>query len=408
MRLFTCLFILLLLSCTPSKFKKNPLPEQYTKGEPIIINTLGNNIQQLNRGKISEKLTYNSLYQDTEIIFHTYDSQSLIQKLETDFAMGQAPDIFAVWPDKLISNLIDNEMLLELTPYLNSDQKWFSSFKYGQLWEPVMSNEKIYGLPIEAITENIIINNRIFDEYQLETPETLEDIFSISKELIKHNIIPFDISNWLDLSYLYQALIVMVKSNRPDTNAYIEALYLLIELYDMDAFTLEKILSEKNDYSGSLFVRDRAAMMINGSWLIGRVYTELDGNISLQPLPGLAPAYKKSIIFGLGSMTYYISNIPTRSDNELREIVNYIKFLTSDTTINKTLENIFFLSNIRVDDPNNVIMDNFIKEADVYHSPPDHDFDRDIWNNNILYKIPDILNHNLTPEEIWREVHDAK
>lgn len=404
MRLLFTVLILFLSSCTPSKITKYPLPEQYSKGEPIRIDVLGNMYGNMYNFELSQNTIYNSLYKDTEIVIHPYDSQSLVQKLETDFAIGQAPDIFVVWPDTLISNLIENDMILDLTYYLNSDKKWYSSFKYKQLWEPLMSEKKIYGLPVEVITENLIINNAIFKELELDPPESYEDLLDLSLKLHEHDILLFDISNWLDLSYLYQAIIIMVKSNRPNIDPYIDALYLLMELYNRKAFILDQLFAEEFLYSGSLFTKKRAAIIVNGSWLIGRIYTEMEGDITLKPIPGLSPLYNKSLIFGLGSMTYYISNKPTRSDNELREIIHYMKYLTSSIRIEKTLEDIFFISNIKVDDINNVTLESFIKEVDHYHSPPDHDFNRDIWNNKILYKIPDMLNGSLTPEELWKDV----
>lgn len=401
------IIIIFFTSCSPKNITKHPLPDEYSKVDSIEIHILGHTSET----EFSEK-PYNidnfvSLYNNTEIIIHPYNSESLLLKLEADFATGQAPDIFAVWPGKLITNFIKRDMILDLTPYLEKDPEWYGSFKYKELWEPVSYNGKIYGLPIEGITENLFINHKVFRDEGLVPPETFTDLIIVCKELSSRNIVPLDISSWPDLSFLYQALISSFENDPTDINPYIDALYMLKRLYDSGAFNMESVTRLDTLRSGELLISGNTAMMFNGSWILNKVYRAIGKDLLIRPFPSVNNKDIRSMIFGLGSTTYYISNDPTRSYEETKEIINFAKHLTNTKTVSGTILQEYYLSNIPLIGKQEItdLFPNLLQLTDFFSSPPDHKFDRNLWYDKILYRIPELLDGSLTPEKLWDEVY---
>lgn len=402
---FIALSLTLLLSgaCSRKELIKHDLPGELLKGTPVTIHLLGHTLESSDDDDPHDLANYVPLYSGSEINVQPYNPESLLLKLQADFATGQAPDIFAVWPGDLIKGFIEKGLIMNLTPYLEEDVQWFESFQYSELWKPVTYGEAIYGLPVEGITEQLMINKEVFASEDLLPPETFLEWLTLCRVLNEREIIPLDISGWLDLSFLYQSLIAVLESEGISNNPKVDALYKLIELYEAGGFSLHNDMRQDTHRSGEKLMEGKAAMMINGSWAINEVHHELGENLELMPFPSIEKGSGSTMIFGLGSTTYYISEDPTRSPEERAELINLAKHLTSSRTVSKTVADEYVLSNIALEGKEELvhIFPHILTMSDVHITPPDHGFDRNFWYEKILYRLPLVLNGNLVPEQLW-------
>lgn len=404
---YILLYLTLLFSCACSQKEliKHELPEIFLSGTPVSIKLLGHTLESSTDDDPHDLDNYEPLYDGSAVIVHPYNPESLLLKLQADFATGQAPDIFAVWPGDLIKGFIEKGLIMNLTPYLQEDRKWFERFQYSELWDPVTFGGNIYGLPVEGITEQLMINKEIFDREELHPPHTFDQLLELCLKLNNKGITPLDISGWLDLSFLYQSLIAVLQSEGNSEDPKVEALYKLIQLYEAGGFNLNNDMRQDTHRSGEMLMKGEAAMMINGSWAINEVHKEIGENLILMPFPQIRVGSKSTMIFGLGSTTYYISEDPTRSQEELDELINLAKHLTNSGTVSKTVADEYILSNIPLGEKEELshIFPKILTMSETHMTPPDHGYDRLFWYENILYRLPLVLNGKLTPEQLWEE-----
>ena len=406
--------IILFIACQRGRFVRHNFPAEYESPNAVDIAVLGRSLESEFDEGIFDIENFHSIFTDTQIIIQLLNSESILIKLQSDFACGQAPDLFAIWPGDLVKNFMRNRMLMDLTPYLEADPEWYGSFQYPELWAPVMSNGRIYGLPIEGITESLFVNMDILLKYKLGPPETIDDIVAICRSLRAAGILPLEITGWPDLSYTYQGLVcshgtaesIAVPPTGVENNPYVDALYSLRRIYDADGFDLDLVTRLDTLRSGQAMISETAAMMFNGSWALCEVHQALGDKLKLMPFPAVNADDPRAIIFGLGSTTYYISVDPNRSRAETEELLHFAKHITGPAAVTKAFANGYIISNIPfIDKPSLVDMfPDLLTMAERLITPPDHGFSREVWYEKILYRIPAVLKNELSPEELWSQV----
>lgn len=164
--------------------------------------------------------------------------------LKTDFAQGNDPDIFGLWPGSDITRLINAHKVMDLTGILNQDMKWKKNFYEDSLKEKVVDN-KIYGVPLEIIYEGLFVNKDIFEKYNVKIPTTYDELLAAVDQLKAHKIIPIAYNTTSEGSYLYQNIVMKlagkkvienpIKDGRLD-DAYIKGMEYMQQLYKRNAF----------------------------------------------------------------------------------------------------------------------------------------------------------------------------
>ena len=408
------LCILCLAGCSAPRFNALALSSDETIDHPAVIHVLGNSSESEFSSGLYDLSEYEPLNSNTIIQIHPFNSESLLFKLRTDFAIGEAADIFAVWPGMLIQTLKERQLLMNLSPYLTSDPAWLANFRYPGLWEPVSKKGQIYGLPVEAITEQVIINGLVFERFGIPYPRTLYELTEACKAFRSQGIVPLDITSWPDLSYLYQGLVcsfggpqTMTGPERPaGANPYVQALYAVKRIYDAGGFSLDDMVRSDTLKTGQRLIEGKAAMMFNGSWSLSSIHKALGPHLILRPFPITENRTGASIILGLGSTTFYVSEKPKRTKAQTEEIIHLLKHFTSPKTVTNAFANSYFLSNVPLIGSKELsdIFPALLTSGYRTVTPPDHGFDRTVWQEKLLYKIPKVLEGEKSPEEIWAEL----
>lgn len=139
--------------------------------------------------------------------------------LKTDFATGNPPDIFGLWPGKDFETLVKKQQIADLTEAMKEDSKWYNQFK-KESWEYVTVDGHIYGLPVETIYEGLFINQDLFDAYHVKVPTTFEELLEAVEIFKANDIIPIAYNSTPEGSYLYQNIVMKLGGKKDVENPF--------------------------------------------------------------------------------------------------------------------------------------------------------------------------------------------
>ncbi|CAM3911446.1 ABC transporter substrate-binding protein [Alkalicoccus chagannorensis] len=211
-----------------------------------------------------------------EVVQHENDPY----KTNFNVAMGggNPPDVFHSWGGGWLQNFVDAGLVRNLTDEIDPDHYLDAALSVATY------DDEIYGAPLGMDTVLVWYNERIFDEYGFEEPETYDEFTDIVDTLQGDDIIPLTLANqpqWPGAFYLmYFAERLggvdlfdeaFTRDGRGfDDEAYVEAGEMIQELVEMNAFPDGfNGMDYDTGQSRQLMYGDRAAMEIMGNWMVG-------------------------------------------------------------------------------------------------------------------------------------------
>lgn len=354
-----------------------------------------------------------------EVVNESVFGEDFLPKLKTDFASGNDPDVFGLYPGSDIRALIKADKVADLTDLLAENPEWKNSFKKNA-WSYTTIDGRIYGLPCEVIFEGLFINKDLFKWYDIKIPETYEELKQAVIAFKTHNIIPIAYNSLAEGTFLYQNIVADLGGGDAVRNpicngrvkdCYIKGMYIMKELYDLGAFPdPEKSFKMDNKERDTLFLNKHAAMIAQGSWFIGRIENIYRSNIDIIPFPSMDGSNPKAkpLIYGFGGGTFYMSKSAWDNIEKREAAILLLKELTSREWAPKFTE-AGMLSNINTDFSsynNNPLRKKgltLIEEASELIGPPDSFVNRTGWEDIIVQQFPFVLAGKKTPESVWDE-----
>ena len=109
---------------------------------------------------------------DIEIINESLFGEDFLPKIKTDFASGNNPDVFGIWPGSDIRALIQAGKVADLTGLMEENSEWKSSFK-SSMFKYTTYDGRLYGLPFEIIFEVMFINRDLL-KYDVPVPSHMK------------------------------------------------------------------------------------------------------------------------------------------------------------------------------------------------------------------------------------------
>lgn len=128
--------------------------------------------------------------------------EDFLPKIKTDFASGNDPDVFGLWPGSDINALVKAGKVADLTGLLRDDPEWKRSFD-TDMWDYTTHNTRIYGLPVEVIFECMFINKDLFQKYKVPVPQDFEELKSAVLSFKKKNVVPIAFNTYYVLLLFY-------------------------------------------------------------------------------------------------------------------------------------------------------------------------------------------------------------
>lgn len=353
-----------------------------------------------------------------EVINESMFGEDFLHKIKTDFASGNNPDVFGLWPGSDIRALVQAGKVAELTEILDKDALWKGSF--GERgWEYTTFDGKVYGLPLEIIYECLFINRDIFDKYDVKVPKDYEELKAAVKAFKSVGIVPIAYNSMAEGTYLYQNIVARLGgkagAEKPIeegkiNDCYVNAMNYVKELYGMGAFPEGAFKMTSRDRN-ELFVSKRAAMIVQGSWFLGS-FDKTDTTVDIIPFPYIegGKSRRSSLIFGMGNGVFHMSSTAWADAAKKNAALKLMKTLTSKETASLLSERTGMISNVDVGDLktyNGQLKKNervLLESAEELIGPPDSFVDRNIWEGTIVKDFPFVLEGEKSAEALWEDV----
>lgn len=342
--------------------------------------------------------------------------EDFLPKIKTDFASGNDPDVFGLWPGSDIKKLIKVGKVADLTGLLSEDPEWKEQFS-PEMWSYTIYNDKIYGLPFEIIFECMFINKDLFEEYNVKIPENFDELKEAVRIFNRNGIVPIAYNTEAEGTYFYQNLVPVV-GGKEDTESpftedgkikqsHITALELIKELYDMGAFPKECFTMTNNERN-VLFKEKKAAMIVQGSWYIGEFEPD-DDTVDIIPFPYVKgyESKKNTMVYGLGGGTFHMSTAAWNDARRKEASVRLLRFLTSSESAAQFAAMTGMISTVSLEGYDIDYIDmtikglNMLEEADTLVGPLDSFVERTAWEKYIAGQFPYFLSGKITAEEMW-------
>ncbi len=199
-------------------------------------------------------------------------------KLNALIAAGQTPDLFICNPGPNMDVYVDADVVADLTPILEANEEWYNSFTDG-IFEGMTYDGKIMAVPTNFAAACVYYNTEMFEEVGVDVPETYEDLLDVCQKISDAGYTPISCSAgtaWclsMVAGYLCDRQGVDLNAiadhtaNWTDENC-IEAGNKLLELSQYFQATAA---GDSNDQATASFYNGEAAMLIQGSWVIGQI-----------------------------------------------------------------------------------------------------------------------------------------
>ncbi len=358
---------------------------------------------------------------DIEIEDKSMAGEDFLFILKTDFASGNPPHVFGLWPGSDSRLLVEKGEVADLTQLLRDNPNWYNLYREAT-WDYVTENGHIYGIPLEIIYEGLFINKDLFSLYNVAPPTNFDELLEAVKIFKAHDIIPIAYNATPEGSYIYQNIVMKLGGKEDVENpfnadgtikkCFIDGMYYMKELYEAGAFP-ENTLYIDDKTRNDLFIQKEAAMIVQGSWFIGdSALSNYDTTVDILPFPDLkdGKADSSAIIYGCGNGIFHISQKAWEDENLREESIALLKKLTSKQASDIFTERTGFITNIKLSseqkDTSSMAQkgDKLMEGAKELVGPVDSFIDRVIWEEVIIKQFPQMLNGEITPEEIYEQV----
>ena len=221
---------------------------------------------------INTKLAeYEQMHPDIKFNIISAQNQEYREKIKIVVGSEDTPDIFFSWVGDFTERFIREDLILDLTPYLEADPEWKDSFIESQLEQYVNADGMQYGIPFRLDCKLFFYNKAIFDEHNLTVPTTWDEFINVCETLKAAGITPISFGNqepWSASHYigtLNQICVpdeVREKDYNPKTGeftdpGYVEALQYYQQILQ---YTNDNPNGVKPDMGRTNFIMEQSAM----------------------------------------------------------------------------------------------------------------------------------------------------
>lgn len=226
-------------------------------------------------------------------------SNTYLTKITAQMAAGDTPDIFEGWTSNRMKPFVDAGRVLDISSLLSSDNTLQNTVLKTAL-SGTTFHKRVYGLPTTLDAEVIYYNKNVFRKYGLKIPTTYNDFLRLIKTLKSHGVTPITVPNqesWngaIPFQMLeerigglksYQEL--AVDNTIPWTSApVIKAATMLQQLIKVGAFN-QNVNSTTTNQSTADLTTGKAAMYMNGTWMIPSLSQSMGNNVGFFNFPNI-------------------------------------------------------------------------------------------------------------------------
>ncbi|GKH34388.1 extracellular solute-binding protein [Muricomes sp. OA1] len=268
-----------------------------------------------------------------------------LDRLSTDLASGDAPDIFMQYGGTNCLDYVESDIVLNLEPYFEADPDWYNGIVKAN-WNMVdygrYGHEGLYGAPWSAFELLLYYNEEYLDKCNLEVPKSWEELVNCCEVLKNNGYQPFMVGESDNYRYGHLLSAMAVKSYGPDfenelaerkfTYESPEIVSLIQEIKNMQdkGYFGENVLSVDVNAERSYFGAGDCAFMIDlsrGGALLSDSECFKKQTIHATKIPYFDAQYETANMGG-ASQNYFICTM-NKSVNQIKASLKVVKWLTS-------------------------------------------------------------------------------
>ncbi|MFP4331599.1 MAG: ABC transporter substrate-binding protein [Spirochaetaceae bacterium] len=266
------------------------------------------------------------------------DTDGYRDKLNTQLAAGQAPDIFVFNPDPTTFQYYDSDLLFDFTEHM--DEEWSQDFVESYLDESTRDG-RLKTVPFEIGITPIWYNMDLLSEAGWDDPPaTIDEFWEMTEDLKSEGIVPTSqmtggANAWTSMlwySHILASLGGPEVWNEPlGSDIYVEAAEVMERLYS-DGNTTRDAVGGDAGVSGGHFLAADTAAFINGPWYIGRIRGDAP---DVHAATALAAAPQVGEYSG-HQIGFLLSNLAAGNTDDPRKaeaIVTFMKYMTDPENV---------------------------------------------------------------------------
>ncbi len=224
---------------------------------------------------------FNTQHPSIHATVNYFQNDPYKQKLQVSMGAHNPPDIFFGWGGGILKSYIDANDVYDMTNDFNADPTWKNRIIPSVL-SGATFNGKLYGVPTSGVQPVLFFYNKdIFKQYNLNAPQTWNELLHAVTVLKQHDIIPIAVAGGSKWTYLMYAEyladriggpsafnnVVANQANAWSQDAFIKAGTAIQQLVTMGAFgsSYPSVIADTNQ-DAALMYTGKAAMMLQGSW----------------------------------------------------------------------------------------------------------------------------------------------
>ena len=145
---------------------------------------------------IEDKIAqYEEEHPDIDIVVESAQNDPYKEKLKVVVGGDDCPDIFFSWCGEFTERFIREDLILDLTPYLEADQEWKDSLMESQMVNYTLDDGMVYGIPFRLDAKLFFYNIDQFEEAGVEVPTTFDELIEACKKLQDAGFTPIAYGN---------------------------------------------------------------------------------------------------------------------------------------------------------------------------------------------------------------------
>lgn len=270
-----------------------------------------------------------------------------LDRLAADLAGNDAPNVFLEYGGSRVIDYMDSDALVNLQPYLEADQEWYDGFQESA-WEPAhyedYGYEGLYAVPFTNYQIVFFSNKEILDQYNLEVPETWDELLSACATLKENGVQPFIVGEKDDYRFGHLHTVLSLKTYGADVGkklasremAYdgeeMENVYGMIQTLIDNGYLGDNLLSTDANQENSAFTNGECAFQFQGSWRASSLASSesdlyANKSIVVSRFPSVNEEYAK-VDMGGGNESFFVWKLG-KSDEEVQASIVLLKYITS-------------------------------------------------------------------------------
>lgn len=202
-------------------------------------------------------------------------------KLNALVASNRTPDVFICNPGPNLNAVVEAGAAADLTPILNGTESvWYNSFTKG-IFERLTYEGKIMAVPTNFAAALVFYNTELFDKAGAQVPVTYEAWIDCCKQLKAAGVTPIACSAGTPWCLSILAGYFCDRAGGPDNLAKVNAgrgSWLdptfkngVSKLKELSQYFQKTAAGDSNDQATAAFYNGECAMLVQGSWVIGKI-----------------------------------------------------------------------------------------------------------------------------------------